>query len=267
MSFFSRTLKPILVRCLVSPDNTAIRSGVLRGRLLPRSIAAGNLAMVFGTYERQIQALLTEQSRGCVIAYDVGAHVGFLSLLFAELVPQCGHVYAFEPSSREAGMIDELIRCNALHDRLSVHRFAVCDEVGEICFHASDASFTGILNKAAENQQRNASSGVIVQAITLDAFVYDMGYPAPDIIKLDVESAEPLVLAGARRLLANKRPRLVIEVHGPDACRDTVVELLKQGYRIELLFKTDRIPVTVADQLRPLFQKNKWTHHLLALPS
>lgn len=267
MSAFKKIVKALLVRWLVAPENTAIRGGIARGRLLPRSIAERNLSMVFGSYERQIQNLLREQSGGCKVAYDVGAHVGFLSLLLAELMPNDGHVHAFEPSSREAGMLDELICCNSLHERLSLHRYAVCDEVGEVTFHANDASFTGILNKATERKPGHQSAPATVPAITLDAFVYDLGNPAPDLVKIDVESAEPLVLAGARRLLSEKRPRLVIEVHGPRACHDTIADLLAHNYRITLLAKEGRIPVTAANQLRPRFRKNKWTHHLLALPA
>ena len=140
-----QALKSLLVRCVVSPGNTAIRSGLLRGRLLPRSIAKDNLAMVFGGYERRIQDILSELARDCTIGYDVGAHVGFMSLLLAELVSVDGQVHAFEPSPREAAMVEELIRCNGLEHRLFVHRYAVCDEVGPIQFQASAGSFTGIL--------------------------------------------------------------------------------------------------------------------------
>jgi FkbM family methyltransferase len=181
-------------------------------------------------------------------------------------MPPHGRAYAFEPSPREAEMVEELIQCNGLQDRLSMHRCAVCDEVGSVQFQSGDASFTGILDKAVESKPDTAAATVTVHAVTLDSFVYGQGHPAPDLIKLDVESAEPLVIAGARRLLEEKRPRLVIEVHGPDASRDTVAQLLGHSYRVDLLTEQGRIPVTAADQLRPRFRKNQWTHHLLAVP-
>lgn len=267
MSFLSQALKPLLVRCFASQPTTAIRAGILKGRLLPRSIAAANLSMVFGKYENKIQAVLAKQCLGCAVAYDVGAHVGFISLVLAELMSPSGRVYAFEPSPREADLIQDLIECNALGDRMFVQRYAVCDEVGDVCFHSSDATFTGILGKAVENHQQRNSSGISVKAITLDAFVYDHGHPPPDIIKLDVESAEPLVIAGARRLISEKRPRFIIEVHGPEACRDTLIGLLAHEYQVDLLAEHGLERVTKADQLHSRFRKNAWTLHILAVPT
>ena len=63
MRRIKKIVKALLVRCLVAPENTVIRGGLVRGRLLPRSIAERNLSMVFGNYERQIQNLLREQSQ------------------------------------------------------------------------------------------------------------------------------------------------------------------------------------------------------------
>lgn len=90
MSFLSQALKPSLVRCFVSQQTTAIYGGIAQGRCLPRWIASANLAMVFGSYQKKIQAVLADQCRGCHVAYDVGAHVGYISLILAELMAPSG---------------------------------------------------------------------------------------------------------------------------------------------------------------------------------
>jgi FkbM family methyltransferase len=157
-----------------------------------------------------------------------------------------------------------MIRCNHLERRVFIQRCAVCDEDGEVFFHASGSSFTGILDKAPENHRGNAAE--TVPAVTLDTFVFEQGNPAPDIIKIDVESAEALVLAGASRLLQTKRPRLIIEVHGPNACSATIGELLRNNYQVRLVTAHARPEVSQSDQLRDIFVRNRWTHHLLACP-
>jgi FkbM family methyltransferase len=258
-------MKPFLAKCFVSDSGpTTIRRGLLRGRSLPREIAAANLSMVFGTYERRIVEVIAENARGCDVAYDVGSHVGYMSLLLAECVAENGRVIAFEPSSREAALVEKLASCNGLEGKLTVERVAVCDENGQVSFQPNDSSFTGILDKAPESRREGRVT--TVPAVTLDSFVYERGKPAPDFIKIDAESAEAMVVAGAAELLRRKRPKMVIEVHGPDACRDTIAGVLAHGYRIHRVTDGTPVAVTSPDQLRPLFGKNKWTLHIVALP-
>lgn len=262
-----RLVRHVLARCLVGSDTTAVLSGRCRGSLLPRGIAMNNLAMVLGTYERSIQRVLAEQADGCRIAYDVGTHVGFFTLFLARVVRAEGRVYAFEPSAAEAQLLHELIRCNHLEERITVQQCAVCDENGQLSFNTGHGSFTGILEKAPANKPGGDRPSCMVQAITLGHFVYDLGNPAPDVMKIDVESAEPLVLRGADRLLRLHRPRMLIEVHGPTACKETVSQLLAHGYRVESLAHPERTTVTTPDQLRSYFTKGQWTTHLVAAPN
>lgn len=83
--------------------------------------------MVLGRYEPDIQQLLANQAQGCKVAYDVGSHVGFFTLLLADAMGQDGTVVAFEPSEGESSRVEELIDCNNLASRVSVERMAVCD--------------------------------------------------------------------------------------------------------------------------------------------
>lgn len=221
--------------------------------------------MVFGTYERGIQEVILGLARGSEVAYDIGAHVGYMSLLLTKCVSQSGRVICFEPSSREAALVEELAVVNRLEGKLRVERVAVCDENGEVAFQPNHSSFTGILRKAPESRDTRGSAAVL--AVTLDAFVYERLNPAPDFIKIDAESAEAMVIAGASELLRRKRPKMVIEVHGPDACRDTIAGLLQHNYRIQLVGNGQAASVTSPDQLRPLFEANRWTLHLAAMPA
>jgi FkbM family methyltransferase len=259
--------RPLLVRCLVGAGTTAVRSGRCRGRLLPHDIAAGNLAMVLGTYERSIQRALESLASGCRVAYDIGAHVGFFTLFLSEVARGDGQVHAFEPSAPEAELLRELIRCNHLEKRITAHECAVCDEDGPVSFNVGQATSTGILRKAPANRSGGERPSCTVQAITLDHFVYGLGNPAPDVIKIDVESAEALVMRGAARLLREHRPLLLIELHGPQASRDTVSFLLANEYRIETVAYPRGTAVTTPDQLRPLFTKDVWTTHIVGTPA
>ena len=259
-------LKKLATSVLVSSGSTAIRGGLLKGRLLPHSIASTNLAMVCGRYETEIQQVLSQEAIGCQVTYDIGAHVGFFSLLFADVTGDHGIVIAFEPSVSEADRVKELIQCNRLQNRVILERMAVCDEVAELTFYAGSASFTGILDKVSKPGHHENQNSVIVQGITLDEYVYGHENPPPDFMKIDVEAAEASVIRGASRLLAEKRPKMLIEVHGPNPCRDTVELILSHKYCVDYLGPDGHVRVTQPDQLRDQFWKGKWTNHLLAVP-
>ncbi len=110
---------------------------------------------------------------------------------------------------------------------------AVCDEVSELGFYTGHESFTGILGKFSKAVNREGRVPVLVQSITLDEYVYGRRNLAPDLLKIDVESAEAAVIRGAEELLTKKRPKMLIEVHGPNSSRDTIVQVLAYNYRIE----------------------------------
>jgi len=66
----------------------------------------------------------------------------------------------------------------------------------------------------------------------LDIFVYGENHPAPDVIKMDVEGGEGSALAGMPRLLAEKRPILLIELHGEKAARQVWNYLRQHNYSV-----------------------------------
>lgn len=265
MSLLSKLLKPIARALLVSRDHTRIRSGESQGSFLPYSIASDSISMVMGRYETEIQDRLSELCCDAEVAYDLGAHVGFMSLVMARCLPREGEVHAFEPSPAEVEKLRELVACNELEDRLHVHEIAVCDTVGKLTFNIGVGSTTGILDKVSKPRHRENRNALEVEATTLDEFVNREDVRPPDVIKVDVEGAEATVMKGATKVLSKVRPKILVEVHGPNPCRDVIAELLRHSYQVTPLLDR-RQEVTDANALRHLFQKGKWAHHLVALP-
>jgi len=254
-----------LALAVVQGDPCRIWFGDLRGRMLPRSIASRHLSMALGLYEPAMQRLIAQHVAGCSCAYDIGAHVGFFTLFMAATSPPSATVLAFEPTESLADQIEAVVRCNSLAEKVRVLRLAVSDSVGKARFLTN--GFVGILDKAVESRGRVATSPAAdVSTVSIDALVYDMGHPAPDFLKIDVESAEPLVLAGAKRVIDEHRPRMLIEVHGPRACEQTITAGLRHGYRMMHVSHRGNATITRSDQLATSFRLGQWTTHVLALP-
>ena len=134
------------------------------------------------------------------VAVDIGAHIGFFTMQLARAVGATGHVYAFEPLDTNAGLLAQSIAENGFTGRITLERQAVSDHDGEATFLFAERSINsggGFLG----NRDR-APAGVSsrrVRTVRLDGCAL---HKPIRLIKLDVEGAEPAVVAGAGALIA-----------------------------------------------------------------
>jgi FkbM family methyltransferase len=167
--------------------------------------------------------------------YDVGAHIGFYSLIAARLVGQAGHIIAFEPDPDNAetlrenaaknGFLGVCVVCAAISDKDEVVRF-------HRSTHNDPSRMSGMVMR--ENLLGIRESEILsCRAVSLDSFC--SSHQTPNLVKVDVEGAELQVLEGARYLLRQKKPVLIIEVHDQQNL-PTVRSLLSGlGYTLEPL--------------------------------
>jgi FkbM family methyltransferase len=185
--------------------------GPLRGsRWLPAS--GGKIVRLFsGTYEPAQSRLFQEHLTADSVVFDIGAHVGYYSLLSARLA-SAGQVVAFEPAPRNAAFLRAIIAANTCPN-VSIHELGVAAVSGTSPFLLGTGSGTGRLARDGQFQVRTTS---------LDDFV-DAQAHLPTHLKIDVEGGEFDVLQGARETLASTRPTIFLSTHGPqvhdDCCR------------------------------------------------
>ena len=231
----------------VKPLAGLIRGGLNRAAptgLTQVRVAAGDLAGYtirldmqidkdywLGTYEPELQAALRELIQPGAFIYDVGANIGYVSLLLAKAAGESGHVYAFEALPGNVEQWRQNIALNGMEARLSLFAGAVTGFTGPVRFlvHAS-----GGMGKAAGSAGRadQYQSEISVPGVSLDEFVYGQGNPAPQVIKMDIEGGEVLALPGMRRVLAEARPLMLMELHGPESSRAAWETLRAAGYTI-----------------------------------
>jgi FkbM family methyltransferase len=184
-------------------------------------------AFTVGTDEPAVQEELVRVLRPGSVVYDVGANVGFMTLIAARLVGPTGHVYAFEPIPENARAIERNAALNNL-ENITVLELALSDRAGEAVLRIPQ------MNQGAHLAAVGAAVGeeddLTVQTAALDELRRTREIRPPDLVKLDVEGAELLVLGGMRACLAESKPALVCELHGT---RGAIEELLPQlGYEI-----------------------------------
>ena len=175
----------------------AVLSALLRFDL-PREelLPLYKLELLLGTYEagtvRRYRALL----RPGGIVFDVGAHVGYHTLRFAALVGRGGRVFAFEPHAGNFRLLRRNVERRALPQVTPIPH-AVSDAPGRQSFHETPLSMGHSLLPLKEH-----TGHVEVTRTSLDHFVREQSIERADLIKIDVEGAEPEVLEGMRGLAA-----------------------------------------------------------------
>jgi FkbM family methyltransferase len=249
---FRPVVGPIVKACsarLLNRPRVVAHGQAAGMRIDPAGAAAG---YALGTSEPLIQDVLARHVPSGGVVWDVGANIGFYSLIASRLVGD-GKVVAFEPLPANQEAIRNNLALNGISN-VQLIGIALSDQEGaaELEIHAlptwakldtsGDTTFKG-------DTERVGSVSVVVS--TLDAQLAHA--PAPDLVKMDIEGAEVAALRGASRLLAEHRPTLICELHGTNRA---VTELLEgHGYDVRTVESPDLAP-----------QDAEWYVHVLATP-
>jgi FkbM family methyltransferase len=174
-----------------------------------------------GRYEPRLQQYLSQNIGAGDVVYDVGAHVGFFSICSARLGAR---VVAVEPDPVNADRLRRNANLNGFD--IDVIEAAAWSESGRVELVPGESS-----------KEHVVAPGDGIASVTLDELTRHC--PAPTLIKMDVEGAEDRVLEGARRILAERRPVVICEIHG-EVQRASVLAQLR-SYAIAELGTSDRL--------------------------
>lgn len=208
-------------------------------------------AMAYGHYEPAVCRVIEQTVRPGWTAVDIGAHIGYVSLLLAKCVGPSGRVFAFEPLPENVVVLRENVALNG-YQNIRVESMAVADISGTAELYDGPTTSQATIHAAGEGIPR------IVQTCSLDDYLRLQGFPKVDFVKVDVEGAEGLVIAGMKAVLARSQPILLIELHG-EVARPAVAALAQAGSR--LLMVTEDGDPTPWDPSNPIGHS-----HCLALP-
>lgn len=197
-----------------------ILQGPLRGKLWVKGSSDNGCWL--GSFEYDKQRLMSSMLHAGDTVYDVGANVGYYTLLASHKVGPTGRVVAFEPLHVNVRVVQRHLRLNRLRN-VSVHEVAVSDHDGRARFapHASNA-----MGKLSD------SGTVEVATVSLDSLTNAAQLQDPNLIKIDVEGAEVGVLRGAAQLLGRARPAILLATHGAAIHRECCDFLRNIGYSL-----------------------------------
>jgi FkbM family methyltransferase len=135
---------------------------------------------------------------------DVGAHIGYFTIIMALLVGQGGRVFAFEPEPGNLRLLRKNLNFNAIHN-VTVESKAVSDRAGRAELHMS-ADNTGDHRLYASAPGRKVC---VVETVALDDYFQSLARPV-HFVKIGAQGLEPKILDGMASLIARNRQCLTV---------------------------------------------------------
>ena len=155
----------------------------------------------YGHYHERYEArMVLALLDGDEFFWDIGANIGYFSLVAATALNNSGQILAFEPGQRAYERLLDNISLNPFTN-IKTFQLAVAATEGEALLYLSDDiadSSASLYHLGKEQAGRQ-----VCKTVSLDKFLVEQGLRPPDFLKIDVEGAELAVLQGAVNLIIN----------------------------------------------------------------
>lgn len=212
---------------------------------------------ILGSYEPHLVCYLKRILKKGMICIDIGAYIGYFSLLMAKLVGPEGKVISFEPTTLACNLLRENAKLNGLNNIL-IEESALYNYNGRLDFHYLPKGYE-VYNTAGRPTHPCARNIEFttgdVRCVSLDAYLNEKEIKKVDIIKIDTEGAELFVLKGMPNIL-NSNPQAIIIIELDElttqgfgyAAKDLANCLRAGGYRLSIINSCGGLTPIKADQ-------------------
>lgn len=159
-------------------------------------------------YEPAVTAALRSLLKPGDLFLDVGANIGYFTMLGAILVGPAGRVLAVEPNRDNCDLMAQSIAANGFTN-VTLYPYAAAEKAQRFQLDTAGAGSNGRIIDDSPQAVPGSSPPNPVEAVALDELL--AGLERLDVVKLDVEGAEPRALQGMQQLLERFRPEILLE--------------------------------------------------------
>lgn len=198
-----------------------------------RNSAIGRSLFYNGYFENDEIVILKRFVKKLDTVIDIGANIGYHTIMLSDLVGAGGEVYSVEPYSKNYEILKKNIILNKLRN-VYADKLCIGEKDGEIGIRIyDDYAFNSILNI---NRIKKLDIKEKTRMLTLDKFVDDRNIRKLDFIKMDVEGYEYMILKGAEKTLSKYKPLILCEIYDENirplniSVSDVIGILLKYKY-------------------------------------
>ena len=163
-----------------------------------------------GVYEKYVTYLFKKIIKQGMIVVDIGANIGYYTLISAKLVGNKGKVYAFEPEPNNFEFLVKNVEINKYTNVITIQK-AISNKHGKIELFVDKVNW-GAASFSENNIQIQKGGIVEVEAVTLDEFFENVVRDDKvDFIKIDTQGAEELIVEGAEKVFKNNNLKIIME--------------------------------------------------------
>ncbi len=202
--FFNRGLSP--------------RNAVIHGHIMHLDKDDSMGLSINGEYEPIVTELVINLIKPDSVVLDIGANIGYFTLLFAKVVGASGHVYAFEPDPYSYQLLEKNIEENN-YSNISTYQLAVSDQNSTLFLHRDQ------FNNLDHRIYKSAIKGDLIEidAVSLDAFFPQISQSEFNFIKMDIQGSEGWAIEGMMDLINKSNEISILTEYWPEG-------LDKSGY-------------------------------------
>lgn len=214
------------------------------------------MLFIRGSWERGTTRLFEDIIQKGMVVLDVGANIGYFTLIAAKLVGEEGKVFAFEPEPYNFDLLVRNLKLNGYHNVIPTQK-AISDKNGRATLFL-DKTQWGLHSLSRENVTNSNGNSIEVDVQTLDDFFKDSG-DRVDFAKIDVQGAELAVIQGMENIIENNKDlKMVVEFCPVDLIRfssspeEFLNRLIGYGFKLYQISESKErvVPVDIASLLK-----------------
>ena len=206
-----------------------------------------------GVYGELDTKIIREEIHEGDIVIDVGANIGYYTLIFAQLVGSSGKVFAFEPEPKNFEILKKNIEINNYQNIVAEQKI-VSDKSGIVKLFIAEHGIVG----HRINQQKSSQKFIEIESIILDNYIKKLNLDNKiNFIKIDVEGSEPKVLEGTKEIIQKSNQLKIFTEFNREVVKEYGIEpkemidlFYRNGFKIYLPnYKENKINLTNVNEL------------------
>lgn len=188
-------------------------------------------------YEKDNILFLKENCKQNMTIFDIGAHLGLMSIIASQITNRKSKIYSFEPTPNTFKVLERVIKINNCSGNVFAINQAITKENTIIDFYLSNNEGSNSNSLVSKNHQTRKP--IKINATSLDLFVKENMIDNVDLIKIDAEGSEYDVLLGAVSIISQFKPKMILAIHPPliknnnHKIEDIYDFLIKHNYSIK----------------------------------
>lgn len=173
--------------------------------------------IAFGAYDEVVNDYIDKHIEEGMVCFDIGSNIGIMSLNLARKVGAKGAVYCFEPVPHLFQKLEANVRRNNKLGTIRLSEIALSDQSGRRQMPIANEFYENQgMGSLVDSEHTKLVDSIEIETKKLDEFVEQQKIERLDFMKVDIQGAEPLMLAGATDTLKRFKPELLMEISPED---------------------------------------------------